>query len=427
MNFRCTQVYLLLIFSIGIGPLAAQTPFIKKGIHARAILKTQSVVYAEPDNGSAKVGSLSEFSIIYLFEFLNKGPKKNKYYYIGTDPQKPMGWITQDNILEWNNRVCLNFSPLIGREPALIYPKKEDLKSVFEAQDSRKGSAIAEEPGNVAEYKFNMLFPILDNGLVKTGAGNFKVFEIGYLGKEMSPTSKMPIPVLNPNEKAILELLFVVDATSSMQEYITGIKGVVREIANKVNGMRESGVYYGLLAYRDRTRFGPLEGWVTNRYLPLEKNYIKVLSSIDQMKAAKADSEDLAEAVFDGLYQGITETQWSKTTSSLRVIVLIGDASAHDETSDKNPLALALKEIRDEASKNRVRVIALQLNRGINKEDAEKFEEQSLYLAQGQSISDRGYYDAIQITDEGEIDPNYIKILTKAIENEISTMEYLLP
>ena len=424
-NLRITT-FLGLYFITCFFQVNGQQPYIKDGLHRKGIVKSETPIFLQPNKNANRNGKLPPFSIVYVFQ--DQGTyKMDGFIWVGNDPEEADGWIPESKFVEWNSRVCVKFSPLIGREPALIYPAKENLNEIFKDRDTKKGLAIAEEPGNVAENKYRMLFPITKHANAIAGRKSYKIFEIAYLGQELDGTSSVSIATPSfSSEKAALELLFVVDATSSMQEYIIGIKNVVKQIADKVNGMRESGVYYGLLSYRDRTKYGPIE-YVTKRHLPLEKNYIKVLSTIEEIKATDVDSEDLSECVYDGLFAGITETRWSQTKSSLRVIILIGDASAHNVTSDKNPMQYALEQIRDDASRNRVRIIALQLNRGVNKADADKFKDQARTLAQGKTISDKGYYDEILILDNGQIDPAYVTSLTKAIEDEVDRMQYLIP
>lgn len=121
-----------------------------------------------------------------------------------------------------------------------------------------------------------------------------------------------------------LDLVFVVDTTASMTPAIgqlrTSMRGIVRVLERLVPSLR-----VGIVAYTDRdTGRQPLTILpltAADRFLP------RVLAFLQQMQASTIGSETIQEDVYLGLQAAAS---MPLRPSARQVLVLIGDAAAHD-------------------------------------------------------------------------------------------------
>jgi|GEM_PF-2663506 len=396
------------------------------GVFLKGIAKESTLIFQEPNTGSRDVGSREPFEIVYLFETDSGDKLQNGFYRVGYEPTKPRGWIEEEKITEWDNRICLKFSPLVGRQPALIWESREDVEdavrgamSSYDSNGVPNTGALAQEPGDMSKNRYSMLLPALERKEFTTSGEIKKVYKVGFLTGGQNQTKKIIPPTKGPS--AFLEVVFLIDATASMGDYIEGAKEVAKITSKRVSNMIEGGVNLGVTVYRDYVSDQSGMGEVTEKIVPLTKNINNVIDGLASIYEAEVTSEDFVEAGFDGLFTAATETKWNETKSSLRVIVWIGDASAHPPGSPKNPFNFSLETILNQCSESRVRIVGIKIKRGID-DDALHIEQMER-LTQGKEASDKGYFE---IVEEGLTDQIYIDQLSGQIESEISRMQSLV-
>jgi von Willebrand factor type A domain len=139
-----------------------------------------------------------------------------------------------------------------------------------------------------------------------------------------APTPPPPIVAAPPPPpvRPVVEVVFVLDTTGSMEDLINGAKQKIWSIANHIaSGQPTPEVRIGLVAYRDHG-----DAYVTRVYGlsgDLDGVYQKLM-------ALRADGGgDTPEHVWKGLNDALTKMQWSET--STKMIFLVGDAPPHDD------------------------------------------------------------------------------------------------
>ncbi len=121
-----------------------------------------------------------------------------------------------------------------------------------------------------------------------------------------------------------LDVVFVVDATGSMQRFIDRaretIDDVIQDLATVVPSLR-----IGLVAYRDLG-----DDWVTQR-TDLTTDRYRIHNFLLGLRAAggRRETPDFEEAVEEGLRVAAEELDWRD--GARRVLVLVGDAPYHEE------------------------------------------------------------------------------------------------
>ena len=407
--------------------LYGQAPAVRNNLRVKGILKEDTSILSDPQANSRETDKALRFSPVFIF--LPDGSSsltKDGFYLVGKEPSKPLGWVPESNLAEWDHRLCLGFTALVGRQPALIYAAKEEIDQVLRSGQSNRDLAVAEEPGDLSERRFNMLLPVLERHRVVSGGQNLEAYRIGYLAGGKAPPAADPEVVTqtraNPSEVALLEVMFVLDATASMQPYINGAKKVIESISRSVQSMREAGTRFGLLCYRDYVEDRAGMQYVTRRFTPLTRNLPEVLEILQtQVSEAAVSSEDYPEAMFDGFYAAVTETNWDEDKSSLRIVILVGDAPGHSGGSTKNPHEYSLEGLKGAAADRRIRTIAIKIKTG--RDDDELHRQQLQELVQGTDQKVRGVYKDV----DGDADvANYVRELTAGIESEIARMGKLV-
>lgn len=392
-------------------------PLKKEGLHVKGILKVQEHIYQSPSPGARRLRTLHPYDILFLYE-----TDHPDYYRVGSNNTEAEGYIPKSAVLEWNHRISLHFTPIAGREPALVYASEEDVAQEIRDGQALKDRAIAEEPSNQAN-RYKILFPIIDQTSVNGRGGVEKAYQVAYMGGEGS--GRRPTQARRQPQVAKLQVMFVIDATFSMEEYIRATQEVVQQIAKRMSGLQETGVEFGLVLYRDymsdlaaREAMGP----VVERVIEPTGAYNDVINALYQSQTAMIGSEEKPEAMFDGVFEAITGTQW-ETAQTLKLVVVVGDASGHDEGSEKNPMDYQVPRIQRVASDEGVRVIALKLRTGTD--DDLVHQNQMKQMAEGYGMGDGGFYDQIDISSRVNREL-YIDRLTANLESEVARWHRLV-
>lgn len=126
-----------------------------------------------------------------------------------------------------------------------------------------------------------------------------------------------------------LEMVFVLDTTSSMTGLIDGAKQRIWQIVNQVmTSPSHPAVKVGLVAYRDRG-----DAYVT-KILALTNDLDLVYSTLMDYRAQGGGDEP--EDVRRALAEGLRRAGWSVRSSDVtQIIFLVGDARPHDDYVDE--------------------------------------------------------------------------------------------
>ena len=149
--------------------------------------------------------------------------------------------------------------------------------------------------------------------------------------------SQPPIDINIGGERPEIEVVFVLDTTSSMSGLIQAAKENIWSIASTMaNAQPAPVIKMGLVAFRDRG-----DAYVTKVF--------DLSEDLDGMYATLMDFEaqgggDGPESVNQALYEAVTKVSWSDNSDNYKVLFLVGDAPPHmDYQNDiKFPESIAL-------------------------------------------------------------------------------------
>ncbi len=141
---------------------------------------------------------------------------------------------------------------------------------------------------------------------------------------------------VDPGQNHRIEVVFVLDTTSSMSGLIQAAKEKIWSIATSMASAQENpDIKMGLVAFRDRG-----DAYIT-RVFDLSDDLDSMYSSLMDFRAQGGG--DGPESVNQALYDSINKVSWSQDSNVYKVVFLVGDAPPHmDYPNDvKYPITLA--------------------------------------------------------------------------------------
>ncbi len=131
-----------------------------------------------------------------------------------------------------------------------------------------------------------------------------------------------------------LDLVFVIDTTSSMTPVVRGMAASMRSIVRILERLVPS-LRIGVVSYKDRdTGLPPVE---ILPLTPANRNLPRIMAFLDDVSASPVGSRTPEEDVYLGL-QAATNLPWRP--SARQALIVIGDAAAHpDEVGPSYSLA----------------------------------------------------------------------------------------
>ncbi|RLT97886.1 MAG: VWA domain-containing protein [Ketobacter sp.] len=135
-------------------------------------------------------------------------------------------------------------------------------------------------------------------------------------------------PVAQQTEQPKVEVVFVLDTTSSMSGLIDAAKNNIWSIASSMaSADPEPDMRMGLVAFRDRG-----DDYIT-RIMDLSQDLDSMYVSLSNFRAQGGG--DGPESVNAALHAAVNDVSWSQDESTYKVIFLVGDAPPHMDYADE--------------------------------------------------------------------------------------------
>lgn len=166
--------------------------------------------------------------------------------------------------------------------------------------------------------------------------------------KNTDETSATPDKVAAKPKGPSVEIVFVLDTTSSMSDLIEGAKEKIWAIANDiVSAKPKPQVRFGLIGFRDRG-----DDYVI-RSTPLTDDLDHIHAQLKEFKAEGGG--DAPESVSEALHAAVTQMPWSQEGDVLKVIYLVGDAPPQNYKDGKD-----WKKVSSTASSSGIHINTIQ-------------------------------------------------------------------
>ncbi|MEC6814296.1 vWA domain-containing protein [Photobacterium toruni] len=339
---------------------------------ARVLTKQYAKLYESP-NKSAKVVR-DNLPLYEAFGVVKQENKDGTLWYQVTEayvpkekPQnwspKTIGWISEADVIPWKRALVMRFTNSLNRDPSIFFKTPEDVLALMKAKknyrneeldkiyteaksgkvDSSTG-ALAIEPTVGKDQEQVVMYPLLDFYKPKSGDlymdGQFtRLLEVA--AQTRNGTSQFS------HGKVPMDIVFVMDLTSSMKPYVEQLITVMKQFATDLNG---KDVRFGIVGYQDKSKqFSFTVKDFTSNGVVNAADFVNLLNGIKtQQKSVKGD--DIPEAVFNGLNGALESKQWRE--QSAKAIILIGDAPGREDD-------FTLKALRDKAHTRHIPIYSL--------------------------------------------------------------------
>ncbi len=377
---------LLLVLLLSVQVLAeTKKPLLMEGksaLYQRVLTVPDAHLHDQPGDEQGVVAT--PFSAFYVYA--RKSLQGEEWLLLGVDRHGGLaGWLAAKDAISWNQGLTVVFKDPAEQDRVLMLRDKAALESLVKSAGGEEyrrlyaqavqGQLPADAPvvaiqpaGHIDIRKDFYLVPILD-------------YEDTWLGAEQARMLKIASVPLSRQEKRVAVedglqqeytagLVFVIDASLSMDEYIQRTRDAVMKIYDRLGDAGQLGrVNFGLVAFRDNAAAAPGLDFTARTFVTLEQGRDPgvFLEKVDQLAAAGVSSQDFREDAYAGLQQAIEGMNWQGHDA--RYLVLITDAGAREGDDPLSTTGLDTPALRQLAQDNGIALFVLHLKTPAEKAD----------------------------------------------------------
>lgn len=364
--------------------MAQRSPVIIPGkdtLPLRVLTRPFSSVYETAQEDAALVEeNLPAFQPLYVYTApqVDDFDGQTGWYEVGSDDKGTvLGWMRAEDVMEWKQAMCLAYTHPEGRQPVLMFGKRDSLFDLLQASDRAEQAEsllntatsgeipddfplISMEPKRAVfmfiEEQFYLL-PILSHEPIELDGREGRLLQLAAATTAKGGRGKTTLEdkafvesaaIASTESKSVqdlkIELVYVIDTTASMQPFIEGTLRAIEKMAGSIAGDPDiaDNVRFGMWAFRDSLEIEGIE-YLTKNYTPELQDATAFAATLGSVAEAKVGSKGFPEDVFSGLDKAIAETAWSE--DAMRFIVLIGDAPSHTKGEAWNASGKGSEEI----------------------------------------------------------------------------------
>lgn len=382
--------------ALGLTPLWAQTrtPLLiegKKTLYQRVLTRPGAAIAAKPGEAGGK--PIEPFTVYFVYERTEQAGKGWLLLGAGSDG-KTQGYLAETDTVAWRHMITLSFASPTTRERVLFFRERNGLTDFMNGADpagettkllkeiTAKGTlgpahaVIAAEPDKYVDLQKSFyLLPVLESAstLLKSGhrARTVKVASITRDAPTApaSPASAGPAQdagIVNFNSAVV----FVIDATSSMQPYIDRTRQAMEEVLRQAESAKVGErIRFGLVAFQDDPKKTKGVEYLSKIFADPNQTTTKdqFLAAMKSLKATPSSTRDYAEDAYAAVDEALNKINWGRYGG--RYIVYITDASAREGGTAFASTKLRTEQLRTQAQERGVAIYALHLKTQEGKND----------------------------------------------------------
>ena len=340
-----------------------------------------------PDaNRYGEVGRVNVFRVRYTYkicEGTRRDGKSTHFLLVGNHPVwnwdypniSLTGWIDIKDVILWDTRVGVWYDEVTrpNRESAIIFQDESSLRNYGKTGEVER--ALARENEESPELKYFMTrYPVLSDagdyiwvawisGAVQGPPGTEEEKEKANEGAVSGKNSSSGVglaankPVINKEEieRRVVtisetiddvrnrDILFVLDATSSMGDYFEVARRAINEFIDGLSAEKRRRYRFAVAIYRDYVHTsGDFE-------LISDFSSQNVMSRLDaQLAAEDGGDHSIEEGMFNGIIKAVGSVTWGDRHT--RAVVVVGDHGNHTGSKSK----YSTSDVVEALKKNRI-------------------------------------------------------------------------
>lgn len=363
----------------------------KKTLFQRVLTRPGAAVAPQPGAGGG--APVPPFTPFYVYE--RKGDGKTAALLVGAGADgKTAGWIAESDTVAWRHAITLAFAAPTQRDRVLFFRDKAALTGFVNADNagseskrlvkeiSAKGALGAGQPIVAAEpdrhvdlQKQFYLLPVLEASaaVLKTGHKTRLVKVASVTGQEAAKAKSANAGIVNFNAAVV----FVIDATSSMQPYIDRTRAAMEEVLRAAESAKvQNRIRFGIVAYQDDPAKAKGVSYLAKVFADPDKTTTReqFQQAIQAVTATKSSTRAYAEDAYSAFDDALKNIAWQNYGG--RYVVFITDASSREGSSPLAATRLSTDQVRTMAQERGVAIYALHLKTAEGKADHALAEQQ---------------------------------------------------
>jgi hypothetical protein len=362
----------------------------KKTLYQRVLTRPEAMLTAKAGDAAGKAPP--PFSVFFVYERSQAGGAEWLLVGAASDGRTD-GWLSTAATVPWRHMITLSFASPTTRERVLFHRERQPLLDFMNGADpaaetgkllkevAAKGGSlgpahpiVAAEPEKYVDLQKSFyLLPVLETASTVLKSGHR-----ARVVKVASVTRDAPAPAAAPasaaGEAGIANfnsaVVFVIDATKSMQPYIDGTRKAMEEVLKQAEAAKLGArIRFGLVAFQDDPKKTKGVEYLSKIFADPVTTTTReqFMAAMGQVKATASSTRAYAEDAYAALDEALRRINWQNFGG--RYVVFISDASAREGNSPLASTRLATAEMRAHAQERGVAIYALHLKTPEGKAD----------------------------------------------------------
>lgn len=345
------------VVSTGFGPAAnAREPKLVEGKTTlyQKVLTRPGAKLAQ-GVGAPGEQEVDPFTVYYVYERMPVDGGGPTYLEVGNDTKgNVVGFMTEAETIPWRHSMILSFAERVNRDRVVFLKDEASLDAwIKDSQAAKKAAAarqeidkkqsvpenspvISIEPKALVDFKTNFyMLPVLSAQRVTLPSG-FPARKVHLASvtrsdpavQQAKPRRRLNLEDLNKYRAGVV---FVIDASSSMQPYIDRTRAIMGQVLDQVAEVGLSDrVRFGLVAYRDDPEKVKDIEFLTKTFANPNDTASKeaFVSAIEPLKASRVSTRAFSEDGFAAIDHALKQIDWEAFDG--RYLVMITDASSRE-------------------------------------------------------------------------------------------------
>jgi hypothetical protein len=407
----------------------------KKTLYQKVLTRPGAALSSAAGGPAGK--PLNPFSVFFVYQRVQSAGQA--WLQVGASPNgRTDGFVPETVTVPWRHMITLAFASPTTRERVLFFRDRSALTQFTDAANPAAESSrilkeitgkttlgkdhpvIAAEPPTYVDLQKNFyLLPVLEaqSTLLKSGhrARMVKVASV-----TSTDASRGGAGIENFNSAVV----FVIDATSSMQPYIDRARQAMDEVLRQADAARLSErIHFGAIAFQDDPGKARGMDYLVRTFAdPAQyKGRQEFLNALQGIRATPNSTRAFAEDAYAGLDEAVRKINWNRYGG--RYIVFITDASAREGHSPLASTRLGTQQLRAYAQERGVAVWAVHLKTPEGKADHSLAEAQYRRLTQWPGAPQ--LYFGIEAGNPDQFQ-SQIRLMAQALVDQVSNPKRLL-
>lgn len=397
-----------------------------------------------PAAGAAPGKPVPTFSAYYVYGH-GKAGGQDWLQIGGSTDGKSLAWLKASDSVPWQHTIIAAFANPTDRQSVLFFRQRDGLMSALaadppaldrlrkDAQAARaaanEGPVLATEPAAWVDlHKRFYMLPVLEAStvLARNGA-KVRAVRITSVTHDGAPQARPAAPSV-VNEEGIANfksaVVFVVDATSSMQPYIDRARSAMEAILKEAEQAKVNDrIRFGIAAFQDDPAKTKGVEYLTKIFAePSQRlNREQFLAAMQKVTATRSSTRAFAEDSYAALDLTARQIDWRAYGG--RYVVFVTDASAREGNSPLASTRLSTEQMRTQLQERGIALYVMHLKTPDGAKD------HALATEQYRRLSDwpgRGpLYYPVEAGDPAKFEAD-VKRLAKSLVDQVRNPQALL-